>query len=123
MNQLQDNIIASAYTRMEAQDICDAYQYLEKQPYKENGITLGMVDCVAVAPFDNLNKWLFLHEYVDCKHPQKALAFYMPPYFDVLIILLMANGNLSFQDIDTYVYNLDKKFILPSQKPVNFKAA
>jgi hypothetical protein len=96
--------IISSFTKRKAEAICRAYQYLDKQPYVIDGITTGFIECVAVSPFDNVNKWYFLHEYTSCKHPVKALEFYKTIFFDVLLILKMdGEEDLSFEDIREYL--------------------
>lgn len=101
---MQDDSIISFFTKTEAESICRAYQHLDKQPYIIDGITNGLIECVAVSPFDDINKWYFLQEYKSCRHPVKALQFYKPTFFDVILILQIdGDEDLSFEDIRKYL--------------------
>lgn len=92
------------FSKRTAEAICSAYAHLDKQPYIINGVRKGLIECVAVSPFDDVNKWHFLQEYTNCRHPVKALAFYKPTFFDVILILQIdGEKDLSFEDIRTYL--------------------
>lgn len=73
------------FTLLQAKNIADRYQYLVGQPYGEDGNS-PLISCVAVAPFDELNKWIYINFYADERDPQKALKYYYYPYYDVLVI-------------------------------------
>jgi hypothetical protein len=103
MYQVNRDIVTS-FTKRKAEAICRAYQYLDKQPYTINGVTTGLIECVAVSPFDNVNKWYFVHEYTSCRHPVKALEFYKTIFFDVLLVLnIDGEDELTFEDIREYL--------------------
>ncbi len=101
---MQDHIIIPFFTRRTAEAICRKYCHLDKQPYIIKGVTEGMIECVAVSPFDDVNKWHFLNEYKSCNHLVKALEFYKPSFFDVILILQIdGEEELRFEDIRTYL--------------------
>lgn len=101
---MSDTRIIPFFNRSTAEAICKAYTYLDKQPYIVSGIRRGIIECVAVSPFDDLNKMHFLNEYKSCKDPVKALQFYTPTFFDVILILQIdGEGDLSYEDIRTYL--------------------
>jgi len=74
------------FTLLQAKTIAARYQYLVGQPYDGDNSDSPLISCVVVAPFDELNKWIYINFYADEHDPQKALNYYYYPYYDVLII-------------------------------------
>lgn len=93
----------AAYSLQEAQALCERYQYLVgKKMFPDKDWT---IDCVAVAPADRLNQWLFAHFYLEAACPKAALNFYQHPGFDVIVLSVHDRKleAVAFKDIRTYL--------------------
>lgn len=94
--------INDAYTKDEANDICEHYTYLIGTSYIEELKTKGIIECVTIAPYDDLNKWIFFQSYLENRDPVKAIKYYQVPFFDVILIVLPDNGPRFFKSIRNY---------------------
>jgi hypothetical protein len=90
------------FTRDQAEMICYKYQYLTGKPYSTDKQNSWAIECVTVAPFDNLNKWLFIYTYEETDDPEGALFFYGSDQYDVILISRV-NGEITFTDIRSYM--------------------
>ena len=93
---------SSCFTRDEAEMICYQYQSLVGKPYSSDRYSVAAIECVAVVPFDNLNKWFFIYLYEDNGDPETALSFYESEQYDVILISRI-RGEITFVDIRTYM--------------------
>jgi hypothetical protein len=90
--------------KSEAASTALEYGWLQGQVYYEADQPLGTIQCVAVAPHDAINKWLFLHYYADCKDPLKALDFYNVPFYDVILVIESGfDGGLTYRNLGDYL--------------------
>lgn len=81
-------------------DLCNTYQHIRGTAFA--GPPRGIVECVAVAPFDNINKFIFLEFYKESGDPMKALEFYKFPYYDVIFIIRSSvTGELFFGNLES----------------------
>lgn len=95
---------ADPLTKGDAANIAMEYSWLEGQVYYEADEPVGTVKCVAVAPHDAINKWIFLHYYADCKDPLKALSFYKVPFFDVILVVESGfDSGLTYRNLGDYL--------------------
>lgn len=71
---------------VEARLLCRQYQHLSGRILLNEPTDLYKIECVAVAPYDDINKWIFAHNYVNGDNLENAMAFYKGPYYDVLLL-------------------------------------
>src|SRR4051812_3870272 len=93
----------ASYTLQEAQAICEQYQYLQgKLMFPDKDWT---IDCVAIAPADRLNQWLFAHFYLDFGCPVAALRFYKYDRYDIIVLSIRDRNNMEvvFKDIRSFL--------------------
>jgi len=90
------------FTREQAEMICCHYQSFVGKPYRNDTRTGWDIECIAVAPFDNLNKWLFVYFYEEKDDVESALSFYGSEQYDVILISRV-NGEITFTDIRSYL--------------------
>ena len=78
---------------------------MQGQPFYKDGVQWGIIECVAVSPYDDINKWIFLQFYKDYKCPKKALEYYGVPYFDVLLLAQSIGraGEYLYQSVNSYL--------------------
>lgn len=96
MKLTPENVVSAAFTRSQANAVCKGYQHLVGTEYTGNEFT-GTIECVCVAPFDDVNKYIFMEFYRDCRNAEKALEFYLVPFFDVVVIIRhFKNNKLAF---------------------------
>ena len=75
------------YSLEEAIQICGEYNYLTGQAFDPSMPINSTIDCVAVVPFDNVNKRRFLIYYLLFNDAQSALNHeYKGQVYDVLVI-------------------------------------
>ena len=70
----------------EAKALCNLYQNMVGLLFSEKSSEWGAVECVAVAPYDEINKHIFLEYYRQEGNAVRALRFYTVPYYDVVLI-------------------------------------
>jgi len=84
---ISNNSSAPPFNKNEARRVWQRYRHLQGQEYLENGTVTGIIECVAVGPYDDINRYIFLEYYLDCGDPWKALEFYHAPFFDVVLFI------------------------------------
>jgi hypothetical protein len=78
------------YSLAEAEQLTHEYQYLTGQRFRSEGNTT--IECVTVAPFDEINKKRFIICYLLFNDPLVALKHdYKGLLFDVLVVAASAN--------------------------------
>ncbi|MBA3828346.1 MAG: hypothetical protein H0X33_05375 [Taibaiella sp.] len=99
-----------AFTLTQARAICRDFQYLVNEHFYRD-YSNHIVACVVVSPFDDINKWMFINNYMSVGSAAKALSNYYVPYYDVVIIgNSKADEAPPYCDIRTYLANRDIKF-------------
>jgi hypothetical protein len=73
-------------TKQEAIELSTEHQYLLGQIFITDGAA-ETVECVAVAPHDELSRAYFLSHYLENRKLQEALSFYGQPYYDVVLVM------------------------------------
>jgi hypothetical protein len=73
-------------TLLEARLLCRQYQHLSGRILFNEPTDLYKIECITVAPHDDLNKWIFAHNYINGDSLDKAMEFYTGPYYDVLLL-------------------------------------
>lgn len=68
------------------------------------------IECVTIAPYDEINKWMFVQFYAEYRSLHKALAFYAYPYYDVLVLASIhtTSKKIHFDDIRSYLHPAPK---------------
>ena len=94
------------YTLEEAKVICKRYQALVGQPFDNNLPEIGNIECVAISPFDLVNKKKFLLNYLLINDVDIALREeYNGLLYDVIVIAREIGdcNNILHYDIDTWL--------------------
>jgi hypothetical protein len=105
-----ENNLEEAFTKPQARRLREAYSYLEGQELALNDRTGGRIETVAVAPYDEINKWIFMQYYQESRDCEKALDFYEAPYYDVILIISgEGEGKPFYTRAETYVACLENK--------------
>ena len=69
----------------EAVSLCEKFKNLEGKPLNQGGLPL-LIRHVALCPYDENDRYLFLQEYSKCGNIAEALRPYEGDTFDVLLI-------------------------------------
>jgi len=88
------DIVKDALTLNEATYMCGQYQHMLGEKVA-TGKGEAIVVCVAVAPADDINKWIFLQRFIETADAAGALEFYKVPYYDVVLIAQAGGAPLS----------------------------
>lgn len=94
-------MIENAMSRTEAKEVCGQNLNLVGKPLVMGEEQQGIIECVAIAPADDINKWIFLQRYAESHDADASLDFYHVPYFDVVVIVRDANGKLRYYDLQS----------------------
>lgn len=73
-------------TKEQAERISKDYQYLVGKEFINEHSVAATIEAVTVAPYDDINKYIFLLAYCECNNLAAALDNYMGHVFDVLIV-------------------------------------
>jgi hypothetical protein len=89
----------------QATAITNHYQHLKGKELCVSGKGCGIIENIVVAPFDDINKFIFLRDLTEHGNPVSALEFYSKDSYDVLLVAKDYNGHktLVTQDIRTYL--------------------
>ena len=71
----------------EARHLCDSYRFLEGELLCKAGCQRYYIRCVAVSPFDKLNKWIFTQFYLESGDADESLNFIL---FQISTLFLSA---------------------------------
>lgn len=84
-------------TRIEATELLSEYSYLKGSSSLRCDV-IRKVECVAVAPFDELDKLHFFNNYQETRDASSALAGYDEDEFDLVVMLidLAADGHVEY---------------------------
>lgn len=93
------------FTLKQALALCQHYQGLIGNSFDKLILGKGIIECVAVAPYEESKQWQFAQFYREVKDPWKALQFYRGTDFDVVVLAtpFLRKRNVSFKDIRTYL--------------------
>jgi hypothetical protein len=103
----------------QARLVCKEFRYLTGRPYHNELPDILKIDCVSVAPYDEVNKHIFITEYKDCSDPDQALKLYEGKLFDVVVISKIVSDKVEYKyqtlhdyltksDDDASIKKLDK---------------
>lgn len=94
-------MIENAMSRTEAKEVCGQNLNLVGKPLVMGEEQHGIIECVAIAPADDINKWIFLQRYTESRDAEASLDFYHVPYFDVVVIVRDTHGKLRYYDLES----------------------
>jgi hypothetical protein len=73
------------------------------------------IECIAIAPWDEINKWIFLQFYMDSRDAKEAITHYKNNFFDVILIARFKDKDwVTYRDLRSYclhngmTFNLSK---------------
>lgn len=98
-------------TFAEAEHFCDLYSILKGEVLCGSGDQQYIIDTVAVAPFDRLNKWIFVYFFLETNDLQQSMDFYK--YSDLDVVLMsrdMANNEIIYKDLRSYLLEQQKTY-------------
>ena len=91
-------------TLAEARDICSSHQYLIGRTLTTEPTDFSIIECVAIAPYDEVNQWIFAHYYMEGLHPQDAAEFLHYPFYDVIVLARYKSDNsILYTDLNSYL--------------------
>ena len=87
---------------IQAKAICRDFQHLVGKEFDENG---KIIECIAVSPYDDINKWIFSQYFLEKRNCIDALKYYAGPYYDVLVIAAPQLGDkiCTYTDLSSYL--------------------
>src|ERR1044071_3681143 len=91
-------------TYAEAKALCLRYQYLVGRALTTEPTDFSIIECVTVAPYDEVNKWIFAHHYMESGHPCEEMEFDHYPFYDVILLArYKSNTSVLYTDLDSYL--------------------
>ena|GEM_PF-1638572 len=84
--------------KWEALKLSADYQHLSGQRYGDH-----IIKALAIGPFDEINRHIFLFHLRDGGNINDALNFYHGPFYDVFLILEHASTGLSIIDLHHFL--------------------
>jgi hypothetical protein len=100
-------------TLQQAQRLQDHFMYLVGEPLNTGSSDGFVVTCVAVVPFDEVYKYIFLLDYRQCDDPAAAIAFYQGMLFDVAVISRVVSDKVQILHKDLHVYLQERNIEMP----------
>ena len=91
-------------TLQEAKALCNDFQHLCGKPYSQSS-SWSPVISVVVAPYEDINKWIFSRYYAESRNAINALSFYKEPKYDVLVFSASVSNEkwLTYNDLRSYL--------------------
>ena len=88
----------------EANHICSNFQYLVGKRLN-SGRTVSKIDSVVVAPFDDVNKYIFMLEFRNRRDAPEALKMYDGNDYDVIVIGVVHGESTEYicKDLESYL--------------------
>jgi hypothetical protein len=96
-------ILTDSYTLSDARNACNRYMHLNGREYIRDGRTIGTIITVTVAPYDEVNKWIFLSLYRQHRNIAIALEQYTPPFYDVVLLIELADSQIVMKELSAYL--------------------
>jgi hypothetical protein len=98
-------------TLNEATAVCSDYQHLVGRALTTEPTDFSIIECVTIAPHDEVNKWIFANHYFQGEAPQEALGFYACPFYDVILLARYKSDNEKVLYIDLHSYLKQKQHL------------
>ncbi len=92
-------------TYAQAHTVCKRFQHLCGMAIDPNVMGKGIIECVAVAPYEQSHKWMFAQFYRECGDAHKALTLYKHTAFDVILLArpLLRKRGISYIELQKYI--------------------
>lgn len=92
-------------TYTQAHMLCKRFQYLCGRAVDPNVMGKGLIECVAVAPFEKSHKWMFAELYRELEDAQKALGLYKRDEYDVVLLAfpLLRKRGVNYIELRKYL--------------------
>ena len=92
-------------TYAQAQLLCKRFQYMCGKAIDPNVMGKGIIECVAVAPFEQSHKWMFAQLYREYKDPHRALGLYKREAYDVILLAfpLLRKRGVNYIELQKYI--------------------
>ena len=93
-------------TLSQAISVCNQYQHLKGNVVISDKGDFEVIDTIAIAPHDELNKTHFFKLYKEMKDAEKAIGFYKKTEYDVVLIQreLVPIGDFYYKMVDINEY-------------------
>jgi hypothetical protein len=101
-------------TRGHAEEIAKSFQHLVGRPF--GNAEQSAIECVTIAPFDPVYRYIFLTEYKDCSDVSQALAMYPEDRFEVILIARVISDKIEILQKDIRTYMNEQKRKLEEEK-------
>ncbi|MCD6062720.1 MAG: hypothetical protein K0R82_631 [Flavipsychrobacter sp.] len=98
-------------TFAEAKDLCANYQHLVGHTLTTEPTDFSIIECVTIAPGDDVNKWMIAHDYMERGLTPECAERGPYPYYDVILLARYKSDNsVLYTDLRSYLQqksNLD----------------
>ncbi len=94
----------------QAEAVAKRFQYLIGRPIDPSVMGKGIIQCVAVAPFEKSHKWMFAQLYKEYEDPKKALGLYKGDQFDVVLLAfpLLRKRGVNYLELSQYLAQINQ---------------
>ena len=94
-----------ALSRSQAENLAQQYQYLVGEQFSTTTEDKHVIDCVAVAPFDDVNRYIFMLQYREGASMKDALGQYEGELFDVVVLtrFVSEKTEVIFRDLRSFL--------------------
>jgi hypothetical protein len=100
-------------TLQQAQQLREHFIHLVGKPLNSDPGDGLIVNCVAVVPYDEVNKYIFILDYRECDNLESAIAFYESWLFDVEVISRVVSDKVQIFHKDLRTYLKERNIPLP----------
>ncbi|WP_276132267.1 hypothetical protein [Polluticoccus soli] len=98
-------------TYAEAKALCANYQHLVGHALTTEPTDFSIIECVTIAPCDDVNKWIVAHHFMESGYPNANSDVNHHPFYDVILLARYRSDNsILYIDLDSYLQqksNLD----------------
>ena len=103
--------------RKEAEQLALSNQDLVGQNYSQNATSSYRIEFITLAPYDDINQYIFIKQYESGATLSQALEDYNGQLFDVIVITHIDSekAGLAFRSLQEYLWE-KKKYSSPPQK-------
>lgn len=91
-------------TYAEAKALCANYQHLVGHALTTEPTDFSIIECVTIAPCDDVNKWIVAHNFMECGHPAENTDVHHYPFYDVILLARYKSDNsILYTDLRSYL--------------------
>jgi hypothetical protein len=98
---------AESLTLAQASVVCQQHQFLVGHALTTEPTDISIIECVMVAPHDDIKKWMFARRYLDGAFPAIGEDIYASLYYDVILLARYRSDTdrVLYTDLDSYLEN------------------